>query len=335
MFVPISSLTNNSISPGGRLTPVARGSAVAFRPAASPRDADTIVHLSEQAQALLAGRGPIDVTAREEITVIPVPADDAASRDGEFEPIFGAAEDVGEGDEANSAASDSHSSVSAHLPGQKARTPEEERAVQQLRARDVEVRAHEAAHAAAAGSLGGRPSLEYVVGPDGRRYAVAGEVSVDTSPGRTPEETIVKARTIRAAATAPASPSAQDMAVAAAAARMESDARNAIRERHAIESRAKAERSESTEEQEGVRRVDWAKVGSAAGADAKATSAIVSEIAATATRAASPSVVSALPDAEMMMLQLVREQVAMRGGMGHTHLASGCGFCRRAAATYA
>lgn len=333
MFVPISSLTQNPVSFSGRLTPVARGSAVTFRPAGSPRDADTIIHLSQEARALLAGQGPLDVTTRDEITVIPVPADDAAIQDAEFEPVFGAAKPAGEREEGADT-----TPATGRMPGEKASTPEQERALQQLRARDVEVRAHEAAHAAAAGSLGGRPSLEYVVGPDGRRYAVAGEVSVDTSPGRTPEETIAKARTIRAAATAPASPSAQDMAVAAAAARMESDARNAIRERHAIESRARAERAEGADRNDGVRPVDWERIGKAAGAEAGesvgAIRAAVSEIAAASARTAGAATVDALPDTEMMMLQLVREQVAMRGGMGHTHLASGCGFCRRAASTY-
>jgi len=60
---------------------------------------------------------------------------------------------------------------------------EEEQEVRELRARDAEVRAHENAHKAAAGrhSRGG-PSYEYERGPDGRQYAVGGEVSIDSSP---------------------------------------------------------------------------------------------------------------------------------------------------------
>ncbi|HEX6736041.1 MAG TPA: putative metalloprotease CJM1_0395 family protein, partial [Azonexus sp.] len=50
------------------------------------------------------------------------------------------------------------------------------------------------------------------------------DVSIDTSPGRTPEETIAKARQIRAAALAPADPSTQDRRVAAAASQMEMQA---------------------------------------------------------------------------------------------------------------
>jgi hypothetical protein len=101
---------------------------------------------------------------------------------------------------------------------------EEEQVVQQLKARDQEVRAHEAAHAAAGGQYAGAPTYTYTQGPDGRRYATGGEVSIDLSPGRTPEETAQKADQIRAAALAPADPSGQDRAVAAAAAKMKLEA---------------------------------------------------------------------------------------------------------------
>ena len=54
--------------------------------------------------------------------------------------------------------------------------------VQELKTRDREVRAHEAAHLAAAGSLAiGGASYSYQRGPDGVQYAVGGEVSIDTS----------------------------------------------------------------------------------------------------------------------------------------------------------
>jgi hypothetical protein len=100
----------------------------------------------------------------------------------------------------------------------------------ELKARDREVRAHEAAHAAAAGSVAtGGPQFTYQRGSDGRQYAVRGEVSIDSSPvPGDPEATIRKAQTIRAAATAPANPSAQDRSVAAQASRMESQARREL-----------------------------------------------------------------------------------------------------------
>lgn len=87
-----------------------------------------------------------------------------------------------------------------------------------LAARDTEVRAHERAHAVAGGALAGSPSYSYERGPDGRRYAVGGEVSIDVSrvPGN-PEATIRKMEQVRQAALAPSEPSAQDRKVAAVA----------------------------------------------------------------------------------------------------------------------
>jgi hypothetical protein len=91
----------------------------------------------------------------------------------------------------------------------------------ELQSRDRNVRAHEAAHQAAGGSAAGPASFTYKLGPDKRQYAVGGEVPIRLESGRTPEETIAKARQVRAAALAPADPSAQDMAVAASATQME------------------------------------------------------------------------------------------------------------------
>jgi hypothetical protein len=68
-------------------------------------------------------------------------------------------------------------------------------------------------------------SYTYQRGPNGVDYAIGGEVHIDTSPGRTPEETITRARTIQAAALAPADPSGPDRAVAAQAQQMEQQAR--------------------------------------------------------------------------------------------------------------
>lgn len=98
--------------------------------------------------------------------------------------------------------------------------------LRQLQATDRRVRAHELAHLAASGGLAtGAPSYTYQKGPDGVNYAVGGEVSIDTSPAKTPEETIAKAATIIAAALAPADPSPQDRAVAAAASQLAQQAR--------------------------------------------------------------------------------------------------------------
>ncbi|WP_417530967.1 putative metalloprotease CJM1_0395 family protein [Marinobacter lipolyticus] len=92
------------------------------------------------------------------------------------------------------------------------------RELTELKARDREVRAHEAAHKAVGGQHAGAISYDYQRGPDGARYAVGGEVSIDISPVQgDPEATIEKMRVVRAAAMAPAEPSSQDRAVAAEA----------------------------------------------------------------------------------------------------------------------
>jgi hypothetical protein len=105
-------------------------------------------------------------------------------------------------------------------------TEEEQQQVADLKKRDQEVRAHEQAHLAAAGGMArGGAALSYETGPDGRKYAVGGEVQIVMRTGRTPEETIRNARQVQAAAMAPANPSSTDQQTAAAAARMEQDAR--------------------------------------------------------------------------------------------------------------
>lgn len=100
-------------------------------------------------------------------------------------------------------------------------------ALAKLQARDRAVRAHEQAHLAAAGSLArSGANFTFQEGPDGKRYAIGGEVSIDTSEvSGDPDATIRKAQRVRAAALAPASPSATDRAVAAEASRTEAAAR--------------------------------------------------------------------------------------------------------------
>ncbi len=96
-----------------------------------------------------------------------------------------------------------------------------------LRKQDQEVRNHEQAHLAAAGGIAnGGATFSFQRGPDGKQYAVGGEVSIDTSPvSGNPEATIRKAKQIRAAALAPSNPSAQDRAVAATATALETQAK--------------------------------------------------------------------------------------------------------------
>ena len=97
-------------------------------------------------------------------------------------------------------------------------TDEEKQRVQELKQRDAEVRAHEQAHKRAGGPYASAPTYEYTRGPDGRQYAISGEVKIDAAevPGN-PKATIQKMEIVIRAALAPAEPSGQDMKVAAQA----------------------------------------------------------------------------------------------------------------------
>ena len=101
--------------------------------------------------------------------------------------------------------------------------------IRQLKARDAEVKSHEAAHAAVGGQLAGSPSYTYQRGPDGVRYAVGGEVPIDVSKvAGDPQATLEKMQRVQRAALAPAEPSVQDRRVAALAAQQAVEARAEI-----------------------------------------------------------------------------------------------------------
>ena len=113
---------------------------------------------------------------------------------------------------------------------------EENRQVTQLKARDREVRAHEQAHRSAGGQYAGAAQFGYETGPDGKRYAVSGEVSIDMSPvGDDPEATAQKMQVVKRAAMAPAQPSGADRSVYARASRMEATARAEARQQDRAE----------------------------------------------------------------------------------------------------
>jgi hypothetical protein len=101
-------------------------------------------------------------------------------------------------------------------------TDAELRQVQELKSRDTEVRAHEQAHLSAAGQYAtGGPSYSYQTGADGRQYAVGGSVPIDTGKESTPDATIIKMRTVKRAALAPANPSPADRQIASNASMQE------------------------------------------------------------------------------------------------------------------
>ena len=133
-------------------------------------------------------------------------------------------------------------------------TDEEKAEVRKLRRTDAEVRRHEQAHAMAGGRYAGTPSYEYVQGPDGGRYAVGGEVSIDASPAKDAAATIQKMEIVIRAALAPANPSAQDHAIANKARQIKAEA---VAER-------RAERQEESRDGDGET-TDAAESGAFAG----------------------------------------------------------------------
>ena len=105
---------------------------------------------------------------------------------------------------------------------------EKDAQVQELKDIEREVIAHEAAHQAAAGELGGGVSYTYTQGPDGQSYITGGEVPIRLKQGSTPEETLRNMQQVQRAASAPSEPSGQDRQVAARAAAIAAKARAQI-----------------------------------------------------------------------------------------------------------
>lgn len=157
-------------------------------------------------------------------------------------------------------------------------SPEDQRKVEALQKIDRTVREHEQAHLRVGRDLVlGGPSYTYTIGPDQKRYAVAGEVSIDTSPASTPEKTIPKAQRIRATALAPAEPSAQDRRVAAKAGTMESEARIELELQRRDEAAARAEENSGFQEASASIRVaaGYASYGAATEAGPAAVGALL------------------------------------------------------------
>jgi hypothetical protein len=122
----------------------------------------------------------------------------------------------------------------------------EDQVIAELERRDRQVRAHEQAHAAAAGGLGSAPTYTYQVGPDGRSYAVGGEVKIDTSPVvGDPEATLRKARQIeRAALVSGGDASPEDLRAAVMAAAMAAHARQELARQQEDDRHGRAETPE-------------------------------------------------------------------------------------------
>ncbi|WP_163574702.1 putative metalloprotease CJM1_0395 family protein [Halomonas faecis] len=132
------------------------------------------------------------------------------------EPGAGAATDSDAAEEAR------HGNVSQgeaiEKPNGETLSEAELRELERLKQTDQEIRRHEMAHQVAGGAYTGTATYEFERGPDGQRYAVAGEVPIDYGPVRgDPRATIDKMQQVISAALAPADPSPKDRQVAATA----------------------------------------------------------------------------------------------------------------------
>lgn len=125
------------------------------------------------------------------------------------------------------------------------KTKEEQRRIEleinELKNIDAKVKAHEQAHKGTGGMYAGAISYQRTTGPDGKQYAVGGEVSISMSSGATPSETIAKMQVVKRAALAPADPSSQDKSVASAASAKEAQARVELSEENREKSKKAAE----------------------------------------------------------------------------------------------
>ncbi|WP_414705263.1 putative metalloprotease CJM1_0395 family protein [Pseudomonas sp.] len=141
--------------------------------------------------------------------------------------------------------------------GQKSQESPQQQRLEQLEiaelvSRDAEVRTHEQAHAAVGGVYAGAPTYTFTRGPDGKRYAVGGEVSIDVSAvPNDPEATLRKMEIVLRAALAPAEPSAQDLRVAAQAQAQMTQARVELAEQQRSEAAEnRPQRAEETAQDE-------------------------------------------------------------------------------------
>lgn len=168
-----------------------------------------------------------------------------------FESVFGEQKDNGSDESAgkqnaHDQQESSQQESSQQQASQSEQQTEEQQEISNLEARDQEVRTHEQAHAAAGGQYAGSPQYEYTTGPDNKRYVTDGEVSIDISELNSPEETLRKMQQVRAAALAPAEPSAQDLKVAAEATQKSFEARSEIAEDNATTSSVSPSASDIT-----------------------------------------------------------------------------------------
>ncbi len=195
-----------------------------------------------------------------------LPSDDASTT---LPPVFGAQELDRSGDESvvdnnavinNQNEDNSSSALSAENKEETRATDDEDSlntnptnlteqelaTLQKLKVRDIEVKNHEQAHQAVGGQYASAPSYDFERGPDGKNYAVSGEVSIRLpSQADEPAQVIRHADQVIRAALAPAEPSAQDRRVAAQATQSKVEAQQRLREQQQEELSESSQQTEN------------------------------------------------------------------------------------------
>ncbi len=140
-------------------------------------------------------------------------------------------------------------------------SPEVQKMLSELKSRDMEVKAHEMAHLAAAGQYAtSGANYSYQTGPDGKQYAIGGDVGIDTSAvDGDPQATLAKAQQVFSAAMAPAQPSSQDFKVAQSAQNMMSQALSDIQAEQQQKTSGKDEAGNASETADNTQKEDTAQ----------------------------------------------------------------------------
>ncbi len=128
--------------------------------------------------------------------------------------------------------------------GKKDLTPEQQQKVKELKKQEDKVMQRVNARLAAGGDICERPTYQYKLGPDGVRYKVAGEVKIDISPCKTPEETIAKMQRVKKAAMSSPEPSPDDRAIYDEADRIAQMAQAQLVQERALENKEQREKRE-------------------------------------------------------------------------------------------
>lgn len=143
------------------------------------------------------------------------------------------------------------STIASSTEQNKTEEQQELEITRELAQRDREVRTHERTHASVGGQYTTAPSYTYERGPDGRMYAVEGEVRIDTSPvPNDPQATLEKAEIIQRAALSVSEPSSADRAAASQARAMAAEARAEMVQQKAEEVAVESESTVAQDDEE-------------------------------------------------------------------------------------